>query len=89
MSAFDGLTLLGPVAYAGKEGCEDVRCRRMVERHDDGTFTVGPCMGWHCSYCDQPCSSQGHRCDAAEAILGEARRIAAAAAVPNEPKEEA
>lgn len=68
-----GYRLVGPLAYRGKLGC--VRCTRMVARRDDGSFEFGPCMGWHCSYCDQPCSSQGHRCDAAEAVLGDARRI--------------
>lgn len=69
--------IIGPLAYQGKEGCEDARCtRRGITRNDDGSFDIGECIGWHCSYCDEPCSSQGHRCDAAEAILGEARRIA-------------
>ena len=70
----EGVTVIGPVAYAGKEDCESVMCRRMVTRNDDGSFSFGECMGWHCSYCDAPTSYQGHRCDAAEAILGEAER---------------
>lgn len=67
--------IIGPLAYAGKESCEDVRCRRFVSRNEDGTYDFGPCMGWHCSYCDQPCGSQGHRCDAAVTLLAEAERI--------------
>ena len=61
------LRLIGPLAYQGKTGCDDVRCTRIME--------TGSCYGWHCSYCDEPCSSQGHRCDAAEAILGESKRM--------------
>lgn len=69
--------IIGPLAYQGKEGCEDACCtRRGHFQREDGTWYMGECIGWHCSYCDEPCSSQGHRCDAAEAILGEARRIA-------------
>lgn len=68
--------MIGPLAYQGKAGCKDVRCRRMVERHEDGTTTLGNCLGWHCSYCDAPCGSMGHGCDASKAVLGEARRIA-------------
>lgn len=69
-----GYTMIGPLAYRGKPDCEDVRCTRMISP-EPPHITPG-CMGWHCSYCDQPCSSQGHRCDAADAILGEASRIA-------------
>jgi hypothetical protein len=57
--------LIGPVAYMGKEGCRSVVCT---------TTGDGRCRGWHCCYCDQPCSSQGHRCDVAVAILDEAKR---------------
>ena len=69
----DGYEVIGPLAYQGKEGCESPTCtRRRLGPTDD----AGTCIGWHCSYCDAPCSSQGHRCDAANAILGEAQRIA-------------
>lgn len=52
---------LGPLlAVEGKEGCTSSRCRRMVEHHDDGTYTLGPCMGWHCPVCGEPCSMMGH-----------------------------
>lgn len=40
------------LAYGGKEGCTDVRCTRYNDE----------CVGWHCPYCDEPCSSQGHDC---------------------------
>lgn len=68
--------VIGPLAYMGKKDCKDVRCRRMGWSRDaDGTLQLGECVGWHCSYCDEPCGSQGHGCDAARAVLGEARRI--------------
>lgn len=54
----------GPLAYQGKEGCESVLCT--VVKTDEGWR----CVGWHCAYCDKPCSYQGHGCDVAEAILG-------------------
>lgn len=66
-------TVIGPLAYRGKKDCRNATCTRMF--HDGGSSK--DCIGWHCSYCDAPCSSQGHRCDASEAILGEARRLAA------------
>jgi hypothetical protein len=65
-------TTIGPLAYCGKKGCTSVTCTRMFI---DGKISPD-CRGWHCSYCDAPCGSQGHRCPASEAILGEARRIA-------------
>lgn len=68
----DGWTLIGPLAYRGKKGCTSVTCTRLW----DGEKMDVDCRGWHCSYCDEPCSSQGHRCDAAQAVLGEARRVA-------------
>ncbi len=64
-----GYTVIGPLAYRGKDGCESAVCARM------GAGS-GPCYGWHCSYCDEPCSSQGHPCDASETYLAEARRAA-------------
>lgn len=67
----DHFTLIGPLAYQGKKGCQDSRCRHFFE---DGKMSED-CAGWHCAYCDQPCSSMGHRCDASQAILGEARRV--------------
>lgn len=63
----DHLQLIGPVTYQGKQGCTDVRCRQSPN--------YDFCMGWHCVYCDAPCSYQGHRCDAAEAVLCEAQRV--------------
>jgi len=67
--------IVGPLAYQGKEGCTDIRCtRRDARAFMDGTDD-GPCYGWHCAYCDAPCSSMGHNCDAAKAILNESRRI--------------
>lgn len=63
-----GLTFVGPLAYAGKADCKSVRCTS--EPDGDGGWR---CVGWHCSYCDEPCSSQGHGCDAAEAVLDAAR----------------
>ena len=72
-----GYTILGPVCYQGKKGCTSVTCTRMHERQPDGSYKMSPdCRGWHCSYCDAPCSSQGHGCDAANAILDAAREIA-------------
>lgn len=64
--------IIGPIAYQGKKDCTDPRCRGRVE---NGKRVPG-CMGYHCAYCDAPCSMMGHKCDAADAILGEARRIA-------------
>jgi hypothetical protein len=66
--SLDDYKLIGPVAYRGKEGCRSVVCTR---RTDDSR-----CFGWHCTYCDEPTSYQGHRCPAAEAILGESERLA-------------
>lgn len=63
--------VIGPLAYVGKEGCQSGLCRSMPD--GEGGYR---CIGYHCSYCDEPCSSQGHGCDAANAILGEARKAA-------------
>lgn len=71
-----GFKLIGPLAYGGKADCDSVTCRRVgVYRREDGSWDLGECAGWHCSYCDAPTSYQGHNCDAAEAVLGEAKRI--------------
>lgn len=52
---------IGPMlAYQGKDGCESTLCRRMVKRSDDGSFLIGPCLGYHCPICDEPCSMMGH-----------------------------
>jgi hypothetical protein len=67
-----GYTIIGPVAYQGKAGCDSPRCTRMF--YPDGSASED-CIGWHCVYCDEPCSSQGHKCDAGEALLAEARKI--------------
>ena len=69
--SLDDITRIGPLAYRGKVGCMSVTCPRLR--------TAGPdiaCYGWHCAYCDAPCSYQGCGCDAAEAVLGEAWQIA-------------
>lgn len=58
--SLDDYTFVGPIAYEGKKDCTDARCRRSVEYHDDGTFTLGPCSGYHCPYCHKPCSMMGH-----------------------------
>ncbi len=70
MKALPGVRLIGPLAYQGKKGCQDPVC---IHFFIDGKMSED-CYGYHCSYCDAPCSSQGHGCDASEAILGEARR---------------
>lgn len=64
---------LGPLTYHSKEGCTGVVCTRDIR---DNTR----CFGWHCSYCDEPCSYQGHDCVVAETILAEARRLSDEAA---------
>lgn len=68
-----GYQIIGPVAYMGKPDCEHSGCRRLWD--EDGTTEPG-CMDYHCSYCDEPCSMMGHRCDASQAILGAAAEIA-------------
>lgn len=66
--SLDDYTMIGPVAIQGMEGCQDPRCRRAPG--------ASGCMGYHCPYCGAACSMMGHRCDAANAVLGEAERIA-------------
>ena len=63
---------VGPLAYEGKPGCDDARCRRLF---DPGDGPLGRCIGWHCSYCDEPCGPQGHNCDTAVTLLDAARRL--------------
>lgn len=63
--------IIGPLAYRGKKNCQSVTCTRFYE---DGEMTKD-CFGWHCSYCDEPCSSQGHNCNAAKVLLDESRRL--------------
>jgi hypothetical protein len=58
------MKIIAPLAYGGKPDCQDVRCRRVPGEPG--------CMGWHCSYCDEPCSSQGHGCDAALTLIAAA-----------------
>lgn len=41
-----------PVAGQGPEGCSNAFCTRID----------GRCVGWHCTYCGAPTSSQGHKC---------------------------
>lgn len=40
------------LAYQGSETCTDIRCTR----------NNGKCISYHCAKCDEPCSSQGHKC---------------------------
>jgi hypothetical protein len=35
------------------EECDSITCTRLN----------GKCIGWHCPYCTEPCSSQGHDCE--------------------------
>lgn len=52
---------IGPMlAYQGKEGCQSPLCRRFAQRNDDGSFDVGPCLGYHCPICHEPSSMMGH-----------------------------
>jgi hypothetical protein len=67
-----GLRIVGPLTYGGKKGCTNGMCRR--EFYPDGTASPD-CLGWHCSYCDAPCSYQGHNCDVAVTLLAESRRL--------------
>lgn len=67
--SLDDYKLIGPLTYRGKEGCRSITCTRHQAVADR-------CYGWHCVYCDEPCSYQGHKCPASEAVLGEATRIA-------------
>lgn len=64
----------GPLAYRGKEDCNSVLCTRPTTWTANGVLFDPACYGWHCSYCDEPCSYQGHRCDAAEILLGSTER---------------
>ena len=53
---------LGPLlAYQGGLGCTNRNCTRLMRRGPDGMWD-GECVGWHCSRCNEPCSSLGHRC---------------------------
>lgn len=65
--------IIGPLAYMGKEDCRDGRCRRRWG--PDGAVDEG-CLGWHCSYCDEPCGPQGHKCEVGTTLLDESRRLA-------------
>lgn len=69
-------TIIGPLAYQGKEDCTSPVCTRRTWRDEDGKLQWDPnCIGYHCPYCDEPCSSQGHKCEVGEAILRESERI--------------
>lgn len=72
MSEIDGWKVLAPLAYMGKEDCEDVRCRRRWG--PDGP--IPGCLGYHCSYCDEPCGPQGHNCDASKTLRDAVDEIA-------------
>lgn len=52
------------LAIQGKEDCADLRCTRSGGTYDPetGAITHGKCIGWHCPYCGEPTSSQGHNC---------------------------
>ena len=63
-------SIVGPLAYRGKKRCQSATCTRSFE---NGVMSED-CLGWHCYYCDAPCSSQGHKCDDVKAMLEEARR---------------
>lgn len=77
MSEIGRYRIIAPLCYQGKEGCEDVRCTRAgFTWLDDGSVELGACIGYHCSYCDEPCSSQGHRCPASLAMIEAATKIA-------------
>lgn len=58
----DRYRIVGPVTYRGKPGCTDPTCTRL-------DITDPVCFGWHCAYCDEACSQQGHDCDVADTIL--------------------
>jgi hypothetical protein len=47
----------GPMAYEGKEGCDDLMCRRMMGPNGPD---LARCMGWHCAVCHAPTSMYGH-----------------------------
>lgn len=77
MSKIAGYTIIAPLCYQGKEGCESVTCTHTgVRQREDGTWDLGRCIGYHCSYCDQPCGSQGHNCDVAKTLIAAATREA-------------
>lgn len=53
---------LGPLlAIQGKDGCDSPFCTRMVRQIAEGEWELGPCMGYHCPYCGEPCSMMGHK----------------------------
>lgn len=64
--------MIGPICYQGKKGCRDVRCRHFFD--EDGNMSED-CSGYHCSYCDEPCSMMGCGCDASKTLLAEAQRV--------------
>jgi hypothetical protein len=49
------IEVIRQLAYRGKEGCTSPLCTRLDLRD-----TSGPCYGWHCARCHEPCSYQGH-----------------------------
>lgn len=57
MSGLDRYVFKELLAVEGREGCTDPRCRRMF--YPDGS--IGPCMGYHCPRCGEPCSMMGHQ----------------------------
>lgn len=47
---------MGPlIAYQGREGCQSGVCRSI--QNEAGEWI---CVGWHCAFCHEPSSYQGH-----------------------------
>lgn len=67
----DHIRIIGPLTYAGKPGCQSAMCRSWFNPNG-GTWD---CIGWHCAYCDELTSYQGHNCDVAVTMLTEAERL--------------
>lgn len=67
--SLDGYRIIAPLTYRGKAGCTNPTCTRFRDRPD-------PCFGWHCSYCDEACSYQGHTCEASQTMIAAAQQIA-------------
>lgn len=66
-------TVLAPLAYQGKAGCEHPLCTRVVGESG--------CRGYHCSVCDEPCSMMGHaKCAGARDAMAGVERDAPGAA---------
>jgi hypothetical protein len=68
----DKYRMIAPLAYGGKQGCESMTCRRMFG--PDGSMSPD-CIGWHCSYCDEPTGPQGHHCDVGDTLIAASTRL--------------